>query len=187
VLVFARGKSKQQANERRTGQTGSGALTHHQAADVRPKNAELLCQAVPVSDGGQAESDRCCRLAIEEYVDHVRDIATAPSLIPDRGQGRMALEDETDGRLDQRATEEPATGGEKICTLHERFDSQEQGTITLVMGKEGGGLPKRLDPGVCTAEKGQIRTDHVELNGDFSRHGTRGRIGKVHRATSVGM
>jgi hypothetical protein len=99
----------------------------------------------------------------------------------------MAFEQETDGRLDQRATEKPASGSEELCALHKRFDSQEHGTITLVMGEEGGCLPKRFDPGVGTAEQGQIRTDDIELNGNLSRHSARGRVGKVYRATPVSM
>jgi hypothetical protein len=64
-------------------------------------------------------------LVIEARVNEGQNVTATARMIRDLSEGRTPLEDEAEGCLYQRTSEEPTTGGEEVGAFYERFDTQK--------------------------------------------------------------
>ena len=84
----------------------------------------------------------------------------------------MSFQDQAGRHFSERGTKEPTACSIQLSALLKRFDSQDNGAVTLRCGEQGYRLPEGLDPSIGATQEGQIWPSKAKLNGDFAWDGT---------------
>jgi hypothetical protein len=93
----------------------------------------------------------------------------------------MPFQDQAGRHFGEWGPQEPTACGIQLSAFLKRFNSQDNGTVTLRCVEESHRLPECLDPSIGATQEGQIRPGNAELDGDFAWYGTRGSIWKMQR------
>src|SRR5215471_4435 len=81
----------------------------------------------------------------------------------------MPFQDQAGRHFSERGTKEPTACSIQLSALLKRFDSQNNGAVTLRSGEEGHRLPECLDASIGAAQEGQIWPGNTELGAVYGK------------------